>query len=100
MADPVDGTGRALLVVLVGAGEISRGLREFQLQAVDGLAEADELVAQQLSRHSDPTPYRHDHMIRTSVWSVKKIVRLISGSTKTRGLRASIAIPPDAPSVC
>ncbi len=72
MADPVGGAGRALLVVLVGAGELSRGLRELQLEAVDGLAEADELVAQQLSGHTNPTPYRHDDIIRTSVWSVKK----------------------------
>jgi hypothetical protein len=36
--------------------EVSGGLRELQLQAVDGLTEADELIAQQLSRHSDPTP--------------------------------------------
>src|SRR5712691_6898400 len=59
MADPVDGAGRALLVVFVGAREVSRGLRELQLQAVDSLAEADELVAQQLSRHSNPAPYVH-----------------------------------------
>src|SRR6266849_5690670 len=88
VADPVDGARRALLVVLIGMGELSRGLRELQLQAVDGLAEADELVAQQLSGHTDPTPYCHDHIIRTSVWSVKKIVRLISRSTKTRGAQS------------
>jgi hypothetical protein len=54
VADPVDGAGRALLVVLVGAGEVSRGLSELQLQAVDGLAEADQLVAQELSRIDHP----------------------------------------------
>src|SRR5216683_1763711 len=84
VADPVDGAGRALLVVLVGAGELSRGLRELQLEAVDGLAEADELVAQQLSRHMNPTPYRHDDIIRTSVWTVNMIGLLIARSMKTR----------------
>jgi len=41
MANPIDGAGRALLLVLVAAGELSGRLGELQLKAVDGMLQAD-----------------------------------------------------------
>ena len=72
VADPVDRGGRALLVVLVGAGKLRSGLREVELQAVDGVAQGDELVTQLLSGCFTPTPHVHEKKYTKHLFGVKR----------------------------
>src|SRR5712692_8155500 len=74
--EPGDRALEALPVVLVGLGELGGQVGELELVLIDLLATADQLRSDRLAdpRHSFPDLALHDESVRTSVWSVNKIV--------------------------
>src|SRR5216684_825873 len=69
--EPGDRAVEALLVVLIGLGEVARHPRELELEHIDAVAEADQPLAQLRPGHFTPTPHVHETIIRTSVCRVK-----------------------------
>src|SRR6266852_617991 len=78
--EPGDRAVEALLVVLIGLGEVARHPRELELEHIDAVAEADQPLAELGSGHFTPTPQAHAESIRTSVCRVKVWAKLISFS--------------------
>src|SRR5712692_315160 len=88
--EPRDRAVEALLVVLVGLGELGRQAGELELLLIDLLAATDQLGGDRLagSRRNSPDPGLHTRIVRTSVWSVNKMALLIFKSTKTRSAQS------------
>src|SRR6266851_3077146 len=86
----------ALPVVLIGRGELGGQVGKLEFLLVDLLAPTDQFRGDRLagSRRSLPGLNLHDQSVRTSVWTVNKIGRLIFDSMKTR---CAESIPCDYP---
>ena len=78
--EPADWAVEALPIVLIGRGELGGQLGELELLLIDLPTAPDQLGGDRLtgSRHNSPDPSIHTRIVRTSVWSVNKIERLIS----------------------
>ena len=73
--DPRDGAVESLLVVLIGLGEVARHVGELDLEKIDRVAEANKSFGEDLPGYFTPAPHCHKVSIRTSVRSVKYLVR-------------------------
>ena len=74
--EPRDRAVTALLIGLLGAGKIARHVRELDLEQIDGVAEADQPLGENLPSYFTPTPHPHKESIRTYVWTVKRKKKL------------------------
>src|SRR6266852_8285358 len=99
---PGDRAVEALLVVLIGLGEVARHPRELDLEQIDRVAEANQPLAEPGLGYSTPTPHAHAEIIRTSVWRVKVFGR-INFAQPSPGLalglqaRPKVALPSPSP---